>query len=222
VERELIVRGEGEVRAMPDLASVQVGVEGDGPSRDEAYKSASSAAAAVDRVLADFEAAIGRATTSALAVQPKTRWRKGESQRTGWQASRVSVVEITDTSRVGELLNALAAAGANISGLAWMVAPANEAFALARRRAGEDAAARADQYAHALGISLGPIAWASEPGLRSTGQMGGTGLMGLRAAAAASAGAGAGEEPINVNPEEITIQTALEVAYSIAAAQSGS
>ena len=222
MDRELIVRGEGEVRAMPDLASVQIGVEGDGLSRDEAYQTASTAAAAIDRVLADFEAGLGRVTTSALAVQPKTRWRKGESQRTGWQAFRVSVVEITDTSRVGELLHALAAAGANISGLAWMVAPANEAFALARRRAGEDATARAEQYAHALGISLGPVAWASEPGLRSTGQMGSTGPMGLRAAAAASVGAGAAEEPINVNPEEITIQAALEVGYYIAAAQSES
>jgi len=35
-------------------------------------------------------------------------------------------------------------------------------------------------------------------------------------------GAGAAEEPINVNPEEITIQAALEVGYYIAAAQSES
>src|SRR5580704_5571015 len=110
MDRELVVQGVGEVRAMPDLASVRVGVDGEVPSREEAYQAASTTAAAADGVMADFDAAIGRVTTSALAVQPKTRWRKGESQRTGWQAFRVSVVEITDTSRVGELLNALAGA----------------------------------------------------------------------------------------------------------------
>lgn len=196
---------------MPDLASVRVSADGDGQSRDEAYQAASAVAAAVDGVLAEFESAIDRVTTAALAVQPKTRWRKGETQRTGWQAVRVSVVEITDTSRVGELLNALAGAGANISGLSWMVAPANESFALARQRAGEDARARAQQYAQALSVKLGPVAWAAEPGLRSTGH-----ADWMSAAAGARAmSAGAAEEPINVNPEEIKIQAALEVAYRI-------
>jgi uncharacterized protein len=212
MDSELVVRGVGEVRAMPDLASVRVGVDGEGQSREEAYQAASTTAAAADGVMADFEAAIGRVTTSTLAVQPKTRWRKGESQRTGWQAFRVSVVEITDTSRVGELLNALAGAGANISDLSWMVAPANESFALARRRAGVDARARAEQYAQALNIELGPVAWASEPGLRRTSN---TDWM-ATAAGARAMSAGAAEEPMSVNPEEVTIQAALEVAYRIA------
>jgi uncharacterized protein YggE len=211
VDRELIVRGVGEVRAMPGLASVRVGVDGQGQSREEAYQIAATTAAAVDGVLADFEAAIDRVTTAALAVQPKTRWRKGETQRTGWQALRVSVVEIKDTSRVGELLNALAGAGANISGLSWMVAPANESFALARHRAGEDARARAEQYARALGIELGPVAWASEPGLRNSGH---TDWMSA-AAPGRALSAGAADEAIDVNPEEVTIHAELEVAYSL-------
>jgi hypothetical protein len=207
----MIVRGAGEVGAIPDLASVRVGVDGEGQLRDEAYQKASTTASAVDGVLAQYESAIDRVTTAALAVQPKTRWRKGETQRTGWQAFRVSVVEINDTSRVGELLNALAGAGASISGLCWMVAPANQAFALARQRAGQDARARAEQYAQALSIQLGPVAWASEPGLRSTGHID---AMAARAAAG-GIGASAADEPISVNPEEVTIHAALEVGYSI-------
>jgi uncharacterized protein len=211
VDRELIVRGVGEVRAMPDLASVRVGVDGQGHSREEAYQTASTTAVAVDGVLADFETAIDRVITAALAVEPKTRWRKGETQRTGWQAFRISVVEIKETARVGELLNALAGAGASISGLSWMVAPANESFALARRRAGEDAQARAQQYAQALGIKLGPVAWACEPGLRGTGQ---TGWMSA-AAAGGAVSSGAAEEAMDVAPEEVTIGAALEVAYRL-------
>jgi len=211
MDRELIVRGIGEVRAMPDLASVRVDLEGEGQSREDAYRATATTAAAVDRVLAEFDAAIDRVTTSGLNVQPKTRWRKGESQRTGWQATRISVVEISDTSRVGELLSALASAGANISDLSWSIAPANESFALARQRAGEDARARAEQYAQALNIELGPVAWAAEPGLRRAGHGDFVGM----AAGARTLSAGASEEPISINPEEITIQAALEVAYRI-------
>jgi uncharacterized protein len=211
MDRELVVRGAGEVRAMPDLASIRVGVDGEHQSREEAYQAAAATAVAVDQVMADYEAVIGRVTTSALAVQPKTRWRKGESQRTGWQAFRISVVEITDTSRVGELLNALVSAGANISDLSWTVAPANESFALARRRAGEDARARAAQYAQALGVELGPVAWAAEPGLHRAGRSDW-----MAAAESAHAmSAGAADEPMTVNPEEVTIQAALEVGYRI-------
>jgi uncharacterized protein YggE len=196
---------------MPDLASVRVAVDGEGPSREEAYQAASTTAATVDGVLADFEAAIDRVSTAALAVQPKTRWRKGETQRTGWQALRVSVVEITDTSRVAELLHALAGAGASISGLSWMLAPANESFALARQRAGEDARARAEQYAQALNIKLGPVAWAAEPGLRIADHTDWMAVPGGNRAMSVSAA----EEPINVNPEEVTIRAALEVGYRI-------
>jgi uncharacterized protein YggE len=196
---------------MPDLASLNVGIDGEGQSREEAYQQASATAAAVDAVLADFETAIERVTTAALAVQPKTRWRKGETQRTGWTAYRVSVVEIEDTSRVGDLLNALAGAGGSISGLSWMLAPANEAFALARHRAGEDARARAEQFAQALNIKLGSVAWAAEPGLRCVGHMD---TMSVPAAAFARS-AGAAEESISVNPDEVTIRAVLEVGYRI-------
>jgi uncharacterized protein YggE len=195
---------------MPDVASVRIGIDGEGQSRQEAYQTASRSAAAVDGVLANFGAAIDRVTTAALVVQPKTRWHKGENQRTGWQAFRVSVVEITDTSRVGDLLNALAGAGANVTGLSWMVAPTNESFALARKRAGADARARAEQYEQALGVRLGPVAWASEPGLRSAPMDTVTGPV-----AARSMAVGAAEEPIKVNPEEVTIRAALEVAYHL-------
>ena len=201
------------MRAMPDLASVRVGVDGEGQTREEAYQAAATNAAHVDAVLEEFTAAIDRVTTAALAVQPKTRWRKGESQRTGWQALRVSMVEISNTARVGELLNALAGAGGSISGLSWMVAPSNDSFALARRRAGEDARSRAEQYAQALGVKLGPVAWAAEPGLRTRNETDWMAAPGgvVRAMAAG----GAAEESISVDPEEVTIRAALEVAYRI-------
>ena len=83
VESEIVVRGIGQVRVLPDRAALRVEVDGDGASRDEAYEQAAPLAAAVDRVLESHADRLARVVTAALAVQPKTRWRRGESVRTG-------------------------------------------------------------------------------------------------------------------------------------------
>jgi uncharacterized protein YggE len=98
-----------------------------------------------------------------------------------------------------------------LRGLSWIIAPTNEAFAVARQRAGEDARARAQQYAVGLNVNLGPVAWASEPGLRTTdpyGRMSSSGdVMYSRAAPA--------DESISVTSDELTVSAALEVGFRI-------
>ena len=81
---------------------------------------------------------IERVVTAALIVQPRSRWKKGESVRTGWRAGRISVVEITDLDRVGAVLAQLVSAGAAIVGPSWEVRSDNDAHDEARRRAAED------------------------------------------------------------------------------------
>jgi uncharacterized protein YggE len=213
VDSELIVEGVGEVRAKPDLASVRVAVEAEAQSREKAYRTAAATAAAVDGVLESFDSAIDRVTTATLWLAEKTRYHEGEYRRIGWQASRVSLVDICETSRVGDVVQALAGAGANIKGLSWVAVPTNEAFALARRRAGEDARARAEQYAQALGVELRGVAWAAEPGLRRDGRSHGDIIGGPMVASAMREEAA--EEAIDITPEEITIEATIEVGYRI-------
>jgi uncharacterized protein YggE len=88
VEAEIVVRGEGQARAMPDRAVIRIAVDGEASQRDEAYAAAARRAAEVDRVLGDYADAIERSITAGVVVQPKTRWRKGETTRTGWIAAR--------------------------------------------------------------------------------------------------------------------------------------
>ncbi len=125
MESEIIVRGEGQARALPDRAVLNVTVESEGADHDDAYRSASELATGVDEVLGRYQVAIDRATTAALVVQPKTRWRKGETVRTGWRASRSSVVDVVDLARLGDLVSELAAAGAAIAGPWWQLDPTN-------------------------------------------------------------------------------------------------
>src|ERR671919_1301343 len=101
---EIIVRGEGEARAMPDRAVVNVVVEGEGAARDVAYGEAAELAKRVDGVLNEYGDAIERTLTAGLVVQAKTRWHKGENVRTGWHARRTTVVDAVDFGRLGELI----------------------------------------------------------------------------------------------------------------------
>jgi hypothetical protein len=211
MEREIVVRGEAEVRAMPDRATFRVVVDGEGASRDEAFELASRDAAAVDAVLRDEEASLDRVVTTSVVVQPKNRVRKGEAVRTGWIASRTAKVEITALDRVGAISAQLAHAGAALYGPEWELDQNHDAYGLARAQAGENARLRASQYALALGIELGEVAWVAEPGLRRADPFPVAGT--ARAAYAASAGGAS--EPMDIVPEEIIVRASLEVGFAI-------
>ena len=216
MDREIVVRGVGEVRALPDRASVRVTIEGDGAERDGAYTAAAELAGAVDQVLADAGAAVGRVVTAALVVQPTTRWKKGETVRTGWSASRTSIVEVLDLDELGGLLARLTGAGAALHGPSWELDADHTGHAEARRRAAADARSRAAAYAEALGVAVGPVAWVAEPGLRLPGPDGGGRFETLAVAEMAASGGGT-EETIDVAPQEMAITASVEVGFLISA-----
>lgn len=163
---EIIVKGTAELRVMPDFARVRIDVDGDGETREAAYAAAARPAGAVDTVLDACSDLLGGVTGAALVVQPKTRWRKGESVRTGWRAARSTTVEVIALGELGGLLGRLAAAEAAVAGPWWEIAPDNAAFAQVRTAAARDARGRAEAYATGLGLVVGEVAWSAEPGLR--------------------------------------------------------
>jgi uncharacterized protein YggE len=212
VEGEIVVRGESEVLVMPDRATVQVVVDGNGASQEEAFEAAAALARAVDDVFDTHSGAFDRVQTTGLVVMPRTKWRKGENLRTGWRASRTSVAEIHALERAGELLALLAGAGGQLSGLTWEIDRGHEAFGEARQAAGRDARERAEQYAAALGVTLGGVAWIAEPGLRSAEAR----PYQMMAMASRAAG-GLQDDAMEVAPEEITVGATVEVGFTIIA-----
>lgn len=195
---------------MPDRALLRVAVEGEGSARDDAYQVAATLSNKVDEVMAQHRDAIERATTTSLVVHPKTRWRKGESVRTGWRAARSSVLELTTFVALGEMIAELAHAGASVAGPFFQLDPDNSAFGDARRAAAMDARRRADEYAAGLGLRVAGVAWMAEPGLRHDGFEAAIRPRGAPMAAASRAA----EEVIDVTPEEITITAAVEVGFA--------
>jgi len=199
---------------MPDYASVRVSIDGEGASQEEAYKAARKVARAVDSVLEEHAAAFGRVVTAALGVQPKSRWRKGETVRTGWRASRSTHVEITALEEVGGLLAAIALAGGAVIGPWWELDPANAAHDAVRKAAAQDARRRAAAYADSLGLVPGAVEWIAEPGLRSSSARGD--WFGGVGAAGADIPRG-GDETIPVTPEQISLTAAVEVGFALEA-----
>jgi len=213
-DREIVVRGTGEARTLPDLAILQIAASADDATAEGAQRRRGEIVAAVDAVLDEHAEAIARVLPAALSVQPRTRWHKGQDVRTGWRASRITQVEVTGLDAVGRIMAGVAAAGAAVTGPRWSLQPDNPAHEAARVAAAEDARRRAESYARALGLTLGPVAWVAEPGLRAGGGDGHVPVASPRMQMVAAVGTA--EEPVeDVTPAELTVEAAVEVGFAI-------
>lgn len=219
MEREIVVRGRGEARALPDLASLRVEVFADHKTQEEAYEARAKLAARVDVVLASHRDAIARTTIASLWVQPRTRWHRGEDIRTGWRASRTSFVEIVVLDELGDIMSGIVEAGGAVQGPQWSMAPGNPAYDQARRAAAEDARHRAQSYAQALEITLGPVTWVAEPGLRDAGTAPGMPPPGAEVAMVQASGSAFGADKVepaeDLTPSEMTVDVAVDVGFAI-------
>lgn len=217
MEREILVRGFGEAKVPPDRAIIQVTIDAEGPSREAAYQAAADSARQVDQVLSAHDAAIDRVTTAALVVHPKTRWKRGESVRTGWRAYRSSTVDVTDFTPLGQLLAELTAAGGTIVGPNWRVDATNPAHHEVRAAAAREAGRRAEAYASGLGLVVGDVRWMSEPGLRDAkAHDGGVPFAGAAISRSAPApGAAPEQDIIDVTPADLTIRAEIEVSVAL-------
>jgi uncharacterized protein YggE len=131
--------------------------------------------------------------------------------QTGWRATRTTLVEVTGLDAIGRIMAGVAQAGAEVTGPRWSLVPENPAHEAARRAAAADARRRAEAYADALGLTLGPVAWVAEPGLRRPGP----GEVYPMARGMALAAAGGPEAIEEVAPAEVTIEAAVEVGFRI-------
>jgi uncharacterized protein YggE len=214
MEPEIVVRGTGELQVLPDLATLQIVVSADHATPDGAQARRGEVVEQVDAVLAAHAEAISRTLPAAVGVQPRTRWQRGEAVQTGWRATRTTLVEVTGLDAIGRIMAAVAQAGAEVTGPRWSLVPDNPAHEAARRAAAADARRRAEAYADALGLTLGPVAWVAEPGLRRPGPDGG-GYMAPRAAMTLAAAGGVEGAVEEVTPAEVTIEAAVEVGFRI-------
>jgi uncharacterized protein YggE len=199
VQRLLTVSGSGEVKAAPDRADLSTGVV----TRE---RSAAAALAGNARAMNAVFDTLKRAgvpekdiQTSNFQVSPQYSAEKpgtGAPPRiVGYEVSNTVTVTVEGLDRLGSTIDALVAAGSNqIDGPTFSIADPKPLLAKAREEAVNDAVARAQAYARAAGVTLGPIVSIYDGGGATTIQPAGR-VMGLFKSAAPTPIA-AGEESI--------------------------
>lgn len=160
--RQITVSGSAEVQAVPDLATISAGVETRGETAAAALAANSEAMTAVIAALDAGGVARSDIQTSQLSINPVYEpYREGEpdSQKVaGYEATNTVAVRVRDVGRLGETVDAVTKAGANrIYGIGFDVSDPGAALDDARRQAVADARAKAELFAGAAGVSLGPV-----------------------------------------------------------------
>lgn len=204
----VVAVGTGTVSAEPEMANMVFGVElqGDDPAAimEEATERIDQAiAAAVEVGVAEEDV---RTTGYNLWVEtvrdPDTGTPTGEVLYHIWHQVRV---KLSDIDRVGDLLGTVVEAGANtVSEVTFTVEDPDALMEEAREEALENAAARAQQMAEGLGLTLGsPV---------SVMEIGGGGPMAL--------GLGGGGEMMaaakpSVSPGSLSVSVSVQIVYEI-------
>ena len=162
----LSVQAQADAQAAPDIATLSAGVvtqaaDGNGAMRQNAEQ--------MTRVLAALKSAgvVERdIQTSGVNLQPQYRYAENQPPAiTGYQASNTVNVKLRDVAKMGKVLDALVASGANqINGPSFGIDDPEPLYAQARLEALKLAQARADSYAKALGLRVRRIVSLGEGG----------------------------------------------------------
>ncbi|HXC56700.1 MAG TPA: SIMPL domain-containing protein [Rhizomicrobium sp.] len=159
--RTLSVSGTGEVGGAPDQAQVSAGVATVAVTANAAVAENARKMTAVFDALKRLGVPAKAIQTSNFQVQPQysdTRGSDGAQRITGYQVSNQVDVTLDDTARLGAALDALVGAGANqINSVGFAVKDPAPLETAAREAAVADALRRGETFAHAAGVTLGPI-----------------------------------------------------------------
>jgi hypothetical protein len=161
------VSGQGEAVAVPDVASLSLGVEARADTVAEAQAGASEAMGKVVQALKDNGVAEKDIQTQQFSIYPITRWiqDKDEEEIIGYRVTNIVVAKIREVDKAGAIIDAVAKAGGDytrVQGISFSVDDPTPYYEEARSEAMEDAKDKAEQLADLGGISLGKPTYISE------------------------------------------------------------
>jgi uncharacterized protein YggE len=162
----VVVRGEGEVRAAPDLAFVTIGTEQTAKTPNEAQAGTAKAMTAVQLRLTTAGVPKDAIRTTSYDVQAQFDWVNGKQVSRGFIARHVIEVRVDDLARVGEFLEAaIAAGGTSVQGVRFDLKQRAALEREALTRAVANARARAEAAAAGAGSVVAAIVRIEEAGL---------------------------------------------------------
>ena len=163
----IVVAGEGEVAVAPDLAILTLSVLREAATAREALDQNNKAAAEVIAAMKEAGIEARDLQTGGLQINPRYVYpqngAEGEPRIVAYQVTNTLSVRVRDIAKVGEIVDRAVTLGVNQGGgVAFTNDDPSAARTEARRRAVEDAIARARTLAEAAGVGLGPIVEMSE------------------------------------------------------------
>jgi uncharacterized protein len=159
------VIGEGSVSVPPDYALITSGVTTRAKTVKEATDANSKVMAAVTAALLQAGIEQKDIQTSRFSIQPvyTPQEPRAEPKLSGYGVSNQVSVTIRRIDNLGEILDRLVAAGAtDVGNVAFLVSDTSKALDQAREDAMADARRKAEVYARAAGVRLGPVEWITE------------------------------------------------------------
>ncbi|MGC2395323.1 MAG: SIMPL domain-containing protein [Rhodomicrobium sp.] len=197
------VTGTGSVQVKPDTASISIGVSTEDGNAQNAVSRNNAATA---KVISELEAAAIEKKdlkTSNFSVYPQYRTEGSDKHPVvTYRASNTVTVTVHNLDKVGDILTKAVTAGSNqISGPNFSVSDAEKYLAEARKKAVENAIAKASVYANAAGLKLGSILSMVEEGAAAP----------VYAPRSASFSAAAAPVPVEAGEESIQARILLVV-----------
>lgn len=158
---EIVVQGRGSVEQAPDMAIISLGARFQAHTAREALTEVNKRTQAAFDVVKELGVEPRDMQTGQLYLNPI--WDHGSSRNEiarirGYEAGNRVTVRIRDLSVLGKAMDEMVSDGVNVfNGLSFALQDPTESVAEARRKAIADARAKAELYAEAAGVTLGPI-----------------------------------------------------------------
>ena len=200
------VRGEAQLEGPPDLATVGLTLHASGDSPEATRSQLAEGSAKVAGLLAEFETAVERSSTSGVHVYPVFN-RRTPPKITGYQGTFSTQIVVADLESLSALVLALTALpNSQLDGPWWSLRHDNAMYRQARLAAIADARQRADDYAAAFGTAVADLVEVSDLN---------TGFGGVREMRAFAVGKGAEDAAFEFEPATQTVSGQVTVRFSL-------
>ena len=207
-KRALTVQGRGEVRVVPDQATVRLGMTRQRPRAQEAQADVNKTVTAILTAIKQLGIPENAVQTSQLTLQPTYAQGTpgGTPKINGYQASNTVTVRIDRLDQTGPVVDAGLGAGANtVEGISFGLKDDSAARDRALQMAAKDAERKAGAIVKALGIRIIEVLEIQEGGRGPEPVQ----FFGRAAAMAAESAA------TPVAPGELTVSASVTIRYYI-------
>jgi len=167
----ITIAGEGKVTAIPDIATISLGLQTEKLTVADAQKENTDKMNQIIKQLTDLGIETKDIQTSNYSIYPNYNWDNGKQTLRDYQVNQTVEVKIRDLTKVGTIVDAAGQLGANqVSGLSFTIDEPEKLKQEAREKALQNAKEKADALAKIAGVKLGKLVSFSENSYNSTPQ----------------------------------------------------